>query len=71
MRSADGAEQDGIAVLTTGNRVGGQWVANRVNCSTAGQLFTETEIMAMARGDCFDDFAPRKCNFRANAIAGQ
>jgi hypothetical protein len=34
-------------------------------------LFAEIEIMAMSRGDCFEDFASRKCYLRADAIAGQ
>ncbi len=69
--SADGAEQDGVAFLATGYRAGGQWVAGRVNRGAAGQLFAEIEIMAMSRGDCFEDFASRKCYLRADAITGQ
>ena len=69
--SAYSAEQDGIAFFTTGYRVGGQWVTDGINSSTAKCLFAETEIMAMPRCDFFENFATRERYLGSDTVAGQ
>jgi hypothetical protein len=71
LRTADGAEQDGVAGFTGGDGFSGESLAHGVDGSTANELVVVFKGEAGTGGDGVEDFERLGHDFRADAVSGE